>query len=532
MRPLRLASLLPFALLLAAPPPAAAVELRDVVGVAHAAGRYSFTEEDYLNEGADQVLALGSRVLKVFLVPEQVEKHYPFHSDWTPWPADVVELARHPYFRKLFAKPFSTFLLVVTPVEGRVRFLDGMSPEEVAVERDQLQRLAAYLLSTYAGTGKTFVLQNWEGDHLLYDGLAPGEAPNAVRVRGMIDWWRARQEGVRRARAECGTEGVEVYHAAEVNDLGRAMKGEVTAANDVVPWIDADLYSYSSWDVGFEPAALRRALDHLEAKAPPSERFGERNLYLGEFGMATDHGLPEDLRPERIRRLLETALAWGVRYAVYWEVYCNESQTDYGGRPRNVDLRGFWLVRPDGTRARMWDDLAAQLPAALHAVTLRSALGPYLSAGPIVPSPPPGGPTGPGEGGEPAGGLEIRADRWVASDPWEGFALKDENGGELRAGDAVTLQAHDGAYLGLAAGGGGRIVTPAGADDSGGSLPAAARFVLRRLDDGEGAILPGDPFALQAPSGLYLGAEPAGFEPLRARRSTPGPAETFTYLPR
>src|SRR3954451_17218767 len=90
---------------------AGAVDARDVLGVTHAAGKYNFTEEDYLNEGADRILELGSRVIKVFLVPGMVQTFYPFNSDWSPAPADVVELAQRPYFQTLFAKPFTTFIL-------------------------------------------------------------------------------------------------------------------------------------------------------------------------------------------------------------------------------------------------------------------------------------------------------------------------------------------------------------------------------------------------------------------------------------
>ena len=72
-RPLCL--LLALAIALAqAPVPIAAVELRDVLGVSHAAGQYNFTGEDYLNEGADRILELGSRVIKVFVVPGQHSK--------------------------------------------------------------------------------------------------------------------------------------------------------------------------------------------------------------------------------------------------------------------------------------------------------------------------------------------------------------------------------------------------------------------------------------------------------------------------
>src|SRR5580693_109601 len=50
-----------------AAPAAAQQDVRDVLGVTHVAGRYNFTGEDFLGEGADQLLALGTRVIKVWL---------------------------------------------------------------------------------------------------------------------------------------------------------------------------------------------------------------------------------------------------------------------------------------------------------------------------------------------------------------------------------------------------------------------------------------------------------------------------------
>src|SRR5262245_41546189 len=157
--------LLAATLVLAGAPLAKAIEARDVLGVAHAGGKYNFTDEDFLNEGADRILELGSRVIKVFFVPTNVETTYSFNSDWEPLPADAVEMAQRPYVKELFAKPFSTFIIVTTPVTGAPEFLDGLTDEEAAAETDQMYRLAKYLLTTYANTGKTFILQNWEGDH-------------------------------------------------------------------------------------------------------------------------------------------------------------------------------------------------------------------------------------------------------------------------------------------------------------------------------------------------------------------------------
>jgi hypothetical protein len=487
--------------------PANAVDARDVLGVAHAAGRYNFTGEDYLNEGADRVLELGSRVIKIFFVPNTIQALYNFNSDWSPLPVDVVELAQRPYMQALFAKPFSTYVLVITPVTVTPQFLDGLSPSEAAAERDQMYRLTRYLLTAYADSGKTFILQNWEGDHILDQGLLDGADPDPVRIRGMIDWWNARQDGVQQARREIGSHNVRVLHAAEVNFLSEAMAGKVTATNNVIPYTHCDLYSYSSWDIGFTPGQLTRALDYLKSKAPDSELFGRYDLYLGEFGMAKDHGAPEGTRFERVRELMEAALGWGVRYAVYWQVYDNEALQTYTGRPDNEDLRGFWLIRPDGEKAPIWYTLAGQLPAALYRVALSSSTNQYLSV-------------------DSAGGQEVSAGRWMRGGFWETFTLKDWNGGALQNGDTVTLQAHGGLYLSIQPGAGGELFANAS------TAGPAERFILHKIGGTASVseILPGDAIALETRSGRYLGTDLKGHGAIRALRFTPGPAETFRYV--
>ena len=112
--------------------PAKAAEMRDVLGSAHVGGRYSFTDQDFLNEGADRLLELGTRVIKVWFQLD-ASRAYPFHSDWGEPATDLAELARKPYYRRLFDKPFSTFILVISSFSplGTSQWLDGMTPEEI-----------------------------------------------------------------------------------------------------------------------------------------------------------------------------------------------------------------------------------------------------------------------------------------------------------------------------------------------------------------------------------------------------------------
>jgi hypothetical protein len=415
----------------------------------------------------------------------------------------VVDVVQRSYFQQLFAKPFSTIILVIPPAP-LVQFIDGLSPEEAAAEQDQMYRLAKYLLTAYADSGKTFILQNWEGDHLLYAGLRAGTPPDATRIQGMIDWWNARQEGVQAARRELRPHDVDVAHACEVNFLNAALQGMVTATNSVVPYTRCDLYSYSSWDIGYDPGELVRALDLLESKAPASRRYGRRNIYLGEYGKPKIPGVTDAARFDTVRDLMEAALGWGVRYAVYWQVYCNEPiQEDLVGRPASSQMRGFWLVRPDGVHAPMWNIMAAQDSASIHHGTFSGYANQYLAINPDD--------------------RRVAAEPWLRGSPWSDFTVKDWNGSDLESGDAVTLQGHDGLYLTVEAGVGGKVyarATTAGRSE---------RFILRKVD-GSGPIRSGDSIVFETRDHLYLAPEVGGHGLLRALRSVPGPTETFRFV--
>jgi hypothetical protein len=343
----------------------AAKDLRDTVGIVHVAGRYHLTDKDYLNEGADQLLALGSRVVKVWFFSgrdsDSLVKSYPYNSQW-PSVESLVEGARTPYFQELFRKPFTTYILKVAALgreEGYWR--NGISEEQKKDEQRQFHELARYLLTRYRGTGKTFVLQHWEGDWMVRGSFDGQAEPKELALRSMIDWLNARQAGVSRAREEVAQQGVRVYHAAEVNRVVQSMReGFPNMVNRVLPHTRLDLVSYSAWDSATEhyadPNVLRQALDFIAAHTPDSADFGDRNVYLGEFGMPENQYTPDQIRTA-IPNAVQTALDWGCPYIVYWQLYCNELKDAKTKPPveSNDAVRGFWLIRPDGTKSWLWD---------------------------------------------------------------------------------------------------------------------------------------------------------------------------------
>jgi hypothetical protein len=325
-----------------------------VVGVSHVAGKYNFTDGDFLNEGAGVLHEMGCRIIKVWMTA--LKRSYPFNSNW-PKVDSLAEMAKTDYFRKLFDHPFDTYILeAFAPARKDDYWLAGMSPVQVGIEKHAMMELTTHLLDTYKDTGKTFILQNWEGDWAIRGG-APGSDPTPTAVKGMIDWFNARQEGVDAARKAAGERGVRVLHAAEVNRVGRAMKkdGGVTVTNDVLPHTHCDLYSYSAWDVPtHEPDKFAAALDYLASKAPG----GKQKIYVGEFGAPENVVGSAEKQRDRVQSAVETAMKWGAKYAVYWELYCNEfkeGKPKPTGRPKNDDMRGFWLIRPDGSRPPVTD---------------------------------------------------------------------------------------------------------------------------------------------------------------------------------
>jgi hypothetical protein len=192
-------------------------------------------------------------------------------------------------------------------------------------------------------------------------------------------------------------------------------------------------------------------------------------------------------------------MGWGARWIVYWQLYCNEPARVYTTeRPINRDMRGFWLVRPDGVKTRMYGYFLDQLGTSLRRTFFRGAGDRYITV-------------------ENGGGGSVSVA--AAPPPVESaLILRDENGGSLRNGDRIHILVHNGMYLREAEDGDVLADRRDGAEGT--------EFVLRKIGaKGHGVLGPSDPVALEAPSGRFLGAGSDGL--LRALPGEPGEAGTF-----
>ncbi len=381
--------------------------LADRLGSTHAAGKYAFDPEyDFLNEGAIEISHAGMRVIKLWFVRETPSEYYKWNSHWPYFFDSLKVMAEHPYYREVLRRPFDTYVLTI--FEERL-FHDGFDEARAAALEQDFYDLARHLLETYRGTGKTFILGTWEGDWMLRRNThtRPEGDPSPTAIAGMIRWYNARQAGIDRARRDSADSDVRVYGAAEVNLVKLAMQGRPTVTNDVLPFTNMDLVSYSCYDtittaITADEAAARRefaaALRYLAERMPdtstpgPDGRpFGDKNIFISEFGCpGFQHG--DQLQEIMSRLTVEEATAFGCPWIIYWQVYdneCRQPNTADGNvlktTPKEMPMvddnslcRGFWLRRPDGTHSSAWKYFTGLLrpygysPDAFHAVPLRN----------------------------------------------------------------------------------------------------------------------------------------------------------------
>ena len=328
------------------------------VGVAHVAGEYAVrrsTSEGFIQAGANRAHELGARTLKLFLTPDFRQK-YP-----QPWPGEIdslAALADSAPFQEVFALPFDTFVLSTYSFSMGTGdpWRAGPVPTLLAAEERELDALVTLLLSRYAGTGKTFVLQTWEGDWALLGAFDPHQVVPHERAERMAQWLSARHTAIDAARRREARPGVSVFDAIELNRVLDTEQG-LRVVTDVLPHSCADAVSYSAWealDVSALPAAqqaaaveqrLETALTRIEAAAPAGA-----SIFLGEFGLAENENTSE-LTTTLVERTLEVSRRHGVVGAVYWQMFDNECSA--------VGCRGLWVMRPDGSLGVAGSVLAA-----------------------------------------------------------------------------------------------------------------------------------------------------------------------------
>ena len=332
--------------------------------------------ETSLIRGAKYVRDTGSKVIKIAC--GDPDKQYPLDNFSDLFMSGCVDALKYSSYKRLFEMDFSVFFISITEV-ARVKFADGITDAEAEIVKNEFYEATKYLLETYRGTGKTFILQNWETDNYLNYSVSGDNAQFVYR--NYAKYFNARQDGINKARSEfvmSKEKNVYVFGALEINKLSDSYTG-IRAVDYVVPYTYADLYTYSSYefkDKGVITSAsdvaekLETALEYYNSKLPNKNVYPQK-MYFGDNRLAiTEFGYPD--KADNYSGEWQKTVAEGhilavknlkLQYAVYWQTCCNElvsenasaikklSSTDLRAyRFINADFNGFYIIRPDGEK--------------------------------------------------------------------------------------------------------------------------------------------------------------------------------------
>jgi hypothetical protein len=344
-------------------------------GVTHVDGKYGFTQNNFLLEGSTRISSSGSDAIFIYLEPK-FRTRYPDKSNAPFWPAEdphsLVELAQTAPYRAVFDLPFRTFVITAYSFAGADQIQNfATDPTLATLEEQEFYDLTFYLLTTYAGTGKTFILKHWEGDYIGLQGFDTTKDISPNMVDAMTIWLTARQRGVTRARNDAGNlAGVGVFHAVEMSRvLDYSRSGMTRVVNAVIPAVKADMASYSSYDATLQGSdaasaavATNEALNVIKSLAPDPLNLGDKRILISEYGLFENERSADEVT-WRTKTVLQTAQGAGLFGAFLWQVFDNECKQSNGAyfptdsspgdalRPANSQCRGLWLVKPDGNNS-------------------------------------------------------------------------------------------------------------------------------------------------------------------------------------
>ena len=324
-------------------------EYNYVIGTQTIGAGYKFTEKPVVVETAERIAEMGSNIIKIALNPVEGDAETASFKNAAP-----LELAKEcPALKTVLDMDFRYVFMWVT-VPG-VDWSDGMDDAEKRTEYGAIYEFAAYLLDNYRNSGKNFYIGHWEGDWLLlgnYSRTQENIAPE--RIKGMTDWYNIRQKAVEDARSAVDSD-VSVFHYAEVNRVNPAMyHGYDRIVNRILPYIDVDYVSYSSYEStseevsGADYAELRdylfKSLDYIESRMKPKTGIGGKRVFLGEFGYSLPEvGRSAEEQSERAFNTIRAAVEWGCPFALYWEMYDNEGPD-----------KGFWMIDNDNVKQPLY----------------------------------------------------------------------------------------------------------------------------------------------------------------------------------
>jgi hypothetical protein len=327
------------------------------VGIYHWGGQAS----NSIGGGIDQIASIGVRNARITMSPRYYTD-YNIRSGCYP-SFTLAKLAAEPDVRAALANP-AIKTMMITTLDGTTfgdcatpHYLNPSfyTPDVASALRKEYSDFVLSLYQVFHGTGKHFIISNWEGDNLVYcDGayayatnqqfrdncggvgsyqaFSNGNATPDESLQGLRLWFSYRGEGVAdgisRALA-AGLGGMDVSYAIEFN-IVHALRdhGLKSVLYDVLPGLSYDYVSYSSYESINQTNPATVLVSDLNTI---QNSVGTKNVIIGEAGFSrTTWGVNSAL--DRQNSVIGAAMDWGVPFFFHWNLYDQGSgqELDFG----------------------------------------------------------------------------------------------------------------------------------------------------------------------------------------------------------
>jgi len=267
-----------------------------VLGTQGIGGYYKFTDESALIEQAKHIRAMGSNILKISL-GKKSQKVYGL-------PIKKVKSTKELFlsnkdYKIVFDMDFK-FIFTWVHSLTQIQWKKGINKKEEQILYNEMYEFVSYLLKEYNNSGKTFMIGNWEGDWLLHPEYNRKITPPKKDVKNMTKWFQIRQKAIDDAKKKTKHKNVQIYHYIELNLALKGMNGEVCIAENILPKVDIDLVSYSSYEAikkrNFEEKTktLTAIFNYLEKQLKPKKDIPfKRRVFIGEYGYHANINNPQ-----------------------------------------------------------------------------------------------------------------------------------------------------------------------------------------------------------------------------------------------
>ena len=190
------------------------------------------------------------------------------------------------------------------------------------------------------------MIGNWEGDWLLHGQGGRDTTPSKETVQNMTKWLQIRQRAIADAKNKTKSKNVNVFYYVEVNLALKGMEGKTCVTKDILPNLDVDFVSYSSYesskrkDYQANKETLSKVLNYIESQLKPKKGLPfKRRVFIGEYGGQAFDDMPEThlKQFDNAKYIMQIALEEDLPFALHWQMYNNEYHKE-DGKSKNMSL--------------------------------------------------------------------------------------------------------------------------------------------------------------------------------------------------